>query len=190
MATLAEIEAAVLVARESGAEHVVVLTCTSSYPADPADAHLGNLAVLRDSLDVVVGLSDHTQGVGVSVAAVALGASVIEKHVTLDRTSGGVDAAFSLDPDELALLVRECTAAHAAVSPARFGPRESEREVLRLRRSLFVVADVTAGDIVTRDNVRSIRPSGGLPPADLELVLGRPFRQDAVRGTPLTWALL
>ncbi len=190
MATLAEIDAAVTTARAHGAEHLVVLTCTSSYPADPADAHLGNLAALRESFDVVVGLSDHTQGVGVSIAAVALGAAVIEKHVTLDRAEGGVDSEFSLDPQELSLLVRECFAAHAAVAPARFGPRESEGEVLRLRRSLFVVEDVAEGEPVTPDNVRSIRPSGGLRPGDFELVLGRPFRRAARRGTPLTWDLL
>jgi N-acetylneuraminate synthase len=190
MATLAEIDAAVTTARANGAQHVVVLVCTSSYPADPEDAHLGSLPVLRDSFDVIVGLSDHTRGVGVSVAAVALGASVIEKHVTLDRLAGGVDSEFSLDPEELSLLVRECSAAHAAASPARFGPRDSEREVLRLRRSLFVVEDVAEGEPVTAVNVRSIRPSGGLPPGDLQLVIGRTFRRAAPRGTPLTWDLL
>jgi N-acetylneuraminate synthase len=190
MATLAEIDAAVSTARSNDARDIVVLACTSAYPAPPGDAHLGSIAALRAAFDVVVGLSDHTQGIGVSVAAVALGASVIEKHVTLDRADGGVDAAFSLDPAELSLLTSACLAAHAAVQPARFGPRESELEVLRLRRSLFVVADVDAGDPVTRDNVRSIRPSGGLLPADLDIVLGRTFRQRVVRGTPLTWDLV
>jgi pseudaminic acid synthase len=190
MATLAEIDQAVGTAREAGAQDLVVLTCTSAYPADPRDAHLGSIAALRHGLGTLVGLSDHTLGVGVSVAAVALGASVIEKHVTLDRAQGGVDEAFSLTPEELATLVRECRAAYDAVSPARFGPREAEREVLRLRRSLYVVEDVREGDPVTTQNVRSIRPAGGLPPDDLELVLGRTFRQSAQRGTPLTWALL
>lgn len=190
MATLAEIDAAVTTARDNGAQHIVVMACTSSYPADPGDAHLGNLAVLRDSMNVIVGLSDHTQGIGVSVAAVALGAAVVEKHVTLDRAAGGVDSAFSLEPAELAVLTRECSAAHAAVSPARFGPRASEQDVLRLRRSLYVVNDVEVGDAVTMDNIRSIRPSGGLTPAHTSLVLGRTFRRSAVRGTPLTWDLL
>lgn len=190
MATLGEIDAAVSTARAHGGQDLVLLVCTSAYPADPRDAHLLSIPALREAFDVVVGLSDHTRGVGVSVAAVALGANVLEKHVTLDRKDGGVDAAFSLNPDELAVLVTECRAAHQAVGPARFGPRESECEVLRLRRSLFVVADVAAGDAVTRDNVRSIRPSGGLSPADLELVLGRVFRVPASHGTPLTWDLL
>lgn len=190
MATLAEIEEAISTARAHGARDIVVLACTSAYPAPAADAHLGSMAALRAAFDVIVGLSDHTEGVGVAVAAVALGAAVIEKHVTLDRADGGVDAAFSLNPDELATLTTECLAAHAAIGPARFGPRQSETEVLRLRRSLYLVEDVVAGESVTRGNVRSIRPSGGLRPAELEVVLGRAFKRSAIRGTPLTWDLI
>lgn len=190
MATLGEIEAAVSTARDHGAQDLVVLACTSAYPADPRDARLGNLAALRDAFDVIVGLSDHTPGVGVSVAAVALGADVIEKHVTLNRDSGGVDSAFSLVPSEFASLVRECRAAADASKDVEFGPRPSEREVLRLRRSLYVVTDVSAGDVVTEVNVRSIRPSGGLSPADFGLVVGRRFCRDVSRGTPLSWEML
>lgn len=190
MATLAEIDQAVSTARAAGCDEIVVLACTSSYPARPEDANLRSIPVLLDALDVPIGLSDHTKGIGVSVAAVALGACAIEKHVTLSRDDGGVDSDFSLEPAELESLCRETAAAAAAMGPARFGPRESEGEVLRLRRSLYVVADVRAGDEVTTDNVRSIRPSGGLPPADIDRVVGRRFSRDVQRGTALTWDLI
>jgi pseudaminic acid synthase len=190
MGTLAEIDTAVRTARDAGAADIVVLACTASYPALPQDARLLSIPALGQALDVPIGLSDHTEGIGVSVAAVALGACVIEKHVTLKREDGGVDAEFSLTPRELAQLCRETAAAALAVSPARFGPTESERHTLRLRRSLWVVQDVHAGDEVTTDNVRSIRPSGGLPTVAIDLVLGRRFTQDVSRATPLTWNLL
>lgn len=191
MATLGEVEAALGAFRSAGGADAVLLACTASYPARPDEAHLGNIAVLREAFGVPVGLSDHTPGTGVAVAAVALGAVLVEKHVTGDRGDGGVDSAFSLDTSELAILVAETAAAHAAVSGGvRFGVRPSEEETARLRRSLYVVADVRAGDEVTRENVRSIRPAGGLPPGDVDLVLGRAFRRDATAGTPLTWDLL
>lgn len=167
-----------------------MLACTASYPADPADANLRTIPVLQDGFGVPIGLSDHTPGIGVSVAAVALGAVAIEKHVTLRRTDGGVDSDFSLEPAELAALVTESDAARKALGPARFGPRESERDTLALRRSLYVVADVAAGDPVTEDNVRSIRPAGGLPTDTIGTVLGRTFTRDVARGTPLTWDLV
>ncbi|HET7475535.1 MAG TPA: pseudaminic acid synthase [Dermatophilaceae bacterium] len=191
MATLGEIDAAVSTAAAAGCTDLVLLACTASYPAEPQDAHLANIALLRDAFGLPVGLSDHTRGVGVSVAAVALGAVALEKHVTLDRADGGVDSQFSLDPDELALLVREAGAARLASAGApSIGPTESEQAVLRLRRSLYVVQDVRAGDPVTRQNVRSIRPSGGLPTDQIDLVLGRTFRRDAARGTALSWDLV
>lgn len=191
MATLSEIEAAVRAAEQGGCTDLVLLACTASYPADPADARLGNVEVLRRAFGVPVGLSDHTRGIGVAVAAVAHGAVCVEKHVTLDRADGGVDAEFSMTPDELALLRRETgTAWVASRSGTRFGPTEAELAVLRLRRSLYVVADVRAGDEVSPATVRSIRPSGGLAPDDLDLVVGRRFVRDVPRGTPLTWDLL
>jgi pseudaminic acid synthase len=190
MATLSEIDLAVTSARDAGCRDLVLLTCTASYPADASDAHLLSIPVLRDAFDVPVGLSDHTPGIGVAVAAVALGACVIEKHVTLARDDGGVDSSFSLQPGELSALTSECLAAFEAVRPARFGPRDSERDVLMLRRSLYVVCDVRAGEEVTRDNVRSIRPSGGLAPDELDSVLGRRFVHDVSRGTPLTLSLV
>lgn len=190
MATLAEIDAAVAAAREGGATEIVLLACTASYPADPVDANLQTIPALREAFGVPVGLSDHTPGIGVPVAAVALGAVAIEKHVTLQRADGGVDSDFSLEPHELASLVTETDVARRALGPARFGPRESERDTLALRRSLYVVADVAAGDPVTEDNVRSIRPAGGLPTDTIGTVLGRTFTRDVPRGTPLTWELI
>jgi len=189
-ATIAEVAAAVDAARSAGGEDLTLLACTSSYPARPEDAHLRRMAAMRDLFGVKVGLSDHTLGIGVSVAAATLGARVIEKHVTLRRSDGGVDAAFSLEPQELAELVRSCRDAVAALGSASAWSTAAETESLRLRPSLYVSADVRAGDTVTADNVRSVRPSGGLPPADYDLVLGRRFRVDAALGTPLAWGML
>ena len=191
MATLSEIDAAVAALRDAGCPHVLLLACTAAYPAVPEEARLGNIAVLREAFDVPVGLSDHTLGIGVAVAAAALGAVAIEKHVTLDRTDGGVDSDFSLTPEEFGALVTSAEQARAAVaSGTAFGPTPEERAVLALRRSLYVVADVRAGDLVTAENVRSIRPSGGLRPAEFESVAGRMFTHDVGRGTPFTWDLV
>jgi N-acetylneuraminate synthase len=190
MADVAEIHAAVSVARAAGNDQLVVLGCTASYPASPADSNLRGIPLIADAFDVVPGLSDHTPGIGVPVAAVALGACAIEKHVTLARSDGGVDSDFSLEPAELTALAVETERAWQALGVPRIGPKESEREVLRLRRSLYVVADVSEGDEVTASNVRSIRPSGGLPPVELSTVLGRRFRVSAAKGTPLTWDLI
>lgn len=190
MANVAEVHAAVATARAAGNDQLIVLGCTASYPASPADSNLRGIPLIADAFDVVPGLSDHTLGIGVPVAAVALGACVIEKHVTLSRGDGGVDGEFSLEPAELAALVAETERAWQALGAPRIGPRESEREVLRLRRSLYVVADVAEGDVVTVENVRSIRPSGGLPPVELSTVVGRRFRTKAAKGTPLTWDLI
>ncbi|MPY96766.1 MAG: pseudaminic acid synthase [Actinophytocola sp.] len=190
MASVAEIEAAVRTARRAGNDQLVVLGCTADYPADPAESNLRGLPLLAGVTDALVGLSDHTPGIGAPVAAVALGACVIEKHVTLARGDGGVDADFSLVPDELAALVTETRRGWQALGEPVLGPTPGEREGLRMRRSLYVVADVRVGDSVTSTNVRSIRPAGGLPPGELGVVLGRTFRADAVKGTPLTWDLL
>jgi len=191
MATLSEIDAAVSAARDSGCTELILLACTASYPARAADARLANIRLLREAFGVPVGLSDHTPGLGVPVAAVALGAVCLEKHVTLSRDDGGVDSAFSLNPDELELLVDEVEQAwQATIGPPELGPTPDEREVLRLRRSLYVVEDVRAGDIVTEQNVRSIRPAGGLSPDAMTTVLGRTFAHDVGRGTPLTWDLI
>jgi pseudaminic acid synthase len=190
MATLQEITAAVDAARGAGAVDIVVLSCTASYPAPPESTNLRRIPVLAEALRLPIGLSDHTLGIGVPLAAVALGACLIEKHVTLDRHDGGVDSAFSLEPAELKALVVESERAWQALGSTEIGPTEAEREGLRFRRSLYVVADVHAGDVVTEANVRSIRPTGGLAPDMITLALGRTFRQDAAKGTPLSWDLI
>jgi pseudaminic acid synthase len=190
MANVAEIDAAVRTAREAGNDQLIVLGCTASYPASPSESNLRGLPLLAGLTQTLVGLSDHTPGIGAPVAAVALGAVAIEKHVTLARADGGVDSEFSLEPAELAALVTETHRAWEALGRAVLGPRESEKEGLRLRRSLYVVEDVRAGDEVTAANVRSIRPAGGLAPAEITNVVGRTFRVDAAKGTPLTWDLI
>ena len=146
--------------------------------------------MLRDAFGLQIGLSDHTMGIGAAVAAVALGATVIEKHVTLSRADGGVDSAFSLEPHELAALVENTKVAQLALGEPVIGPKEAEQNVLRVRRSLYVTQDVKAGDPITPENVRSVRPAGGLLPDAFTQVEGRPFRVDAQAGTPLTWDLL
>jgi N-acetylneuraminate synthase len=190
MASLREIAAAVDAARAAGCRDLVVLSCTASYPAPPEHTNLRRIPVLAEAFRVPIGLSDHTLGIGVPIAAVGFGACLIEKHVTLDRGDGGVDSAFSLEPAELAALVVESGRAWQALGTTAIGPTEAEREGLRFRRSLSVVADVRAGDPVTERNVRSIRPAGGLAPDTIGLVLGRTFTRDAAKGTPLTWDLI
>ena len=189
-ATMDEIDAAVRAVRETGNDDVVVLGCTTSYPADPRDSNLRGLPVLRDALDVQVGLSDHTLGIGASVAAVAMGATVIEKHLTLEREEGGVDADFSLNPDEFASLVTECRIAWQAMGEPTIGPKKVEAEGLRFRRSLFVSADVKAGDKVSAANVRSVRPADGLEPDRFAEIEGLRFNRDVPMGTPMSLDLL
>ncbi|MDR2929318.1 MAG: pseudaminic acid synthase [Propionibacteriaceae bacterium] len=189
-ANVADIDRAVRMIRAEGNDQIVVLGCTSSYPASPAETNLRTIPAIRDVWRVVAGLSDHTAGIGVAVAAVALGAAMVEKHVTLARADGGVDADFSLEPAELRLLVDETQRAWQALGEVRFEPTQGESESLRLRRSLYVVKDVAAGELVTSENVRSIRPAGGLEPIMMDTVVGRVFRRDARKGTPLTWDIV
>lgn len=190
MASLGEVDAAVRAARGAGCTQLAVLVCTAAYPAPVGESNLARLGALASTLDVVVGFSDHTPGLGAALASVALGASLIEKHVTLARAGGGVDAAFSLEPDELRTLVVESERAFAAVGSAVVGATPSEREGLRFRRSLYVVTDVGKGEPVTVDNVRSIRPAGGLAPDDFTTVQGRVFTRDVAAGTAMKWELV
>jgi N-acetylneuraminate synthase len=189
-ATLMDIDAAVRAARSTGNEQIIVLSCTASYPAPADQSNLRSIPVLRDALGVQIGLSDHTMGIGASIAAVALGATVIEKHVTLSRADGGVDSAFSLEPFEVKLLVEGTKVAQQALGEPIVGPKQAEQNVLRFRRSLYITRDVKAGEKVAADNVRSVRPAGGLAPDAFASVEGREFRVDAVAGTPLTWDVL
>ncbi|MFW6597147.1 pseudaminic acid synthase [Propionibacteriaceae bacterium Y2011] len=190
MASVGEVHAAVEASRAAGNDDIVVLSCTAEYPADPASSNLRGIPVFADTFDTLVGLSDHTMGIGAPIAAVAFGAVLIEKHVTLSRADGGVDSEFSLEPHELKALVDETEVAWQALGRPRIGRKDSEQTGPRFRRSLFVTADVKAGDPVTADNVRSIRPAGGLPTELFDTVEGRPFRTDVERGTPLSWDLI
>lgn len=189
-ASIAEIDQAVQAARRGGAEDITLLICTSSYPAKPEDANLRRIKTLKELFGTKVGLSDHTMGTAVSVAATALGATVIEKHVTLDRNDGGVDSAFSLEPHELKALVQDTHAVSLALGSSAAWSHDAESESLRLRPSLYIAQDVKAGEILTAVNVRSVRPSGGLPPSDFTRVIGKKFRTDADKGTPLSWDLI
>ena len=190
MSDEAEIGEAIDTARQAGCEQLVVLHCVSGYPAPASDYNLRTLADIGARHDVVVGLSDHTLGNATAIAAIALGASVIEKHFTLDRDGGGPDDSFSLEPGELADLCRDCRTAWQALGQVDYSRKQSEQGNAQFRRSLYVVADVKAGDIVTPDNVKSIRPGFGLAPRHYDEILGRRFRSDVERATPVSWDLL
>ena len=186
MATLADLDQAVTTAREAGCRDLVLLKCTSTYPATPANTNIRTIPHLRELFGCAVGLSDHTMGVGVSVAAVALGASVIEKHFTLARSDGGVDSAFSLEPAELAALVHETERAWQSLGEVRYGPTEAERASLQFRRSIYVAAEIAEGDLFTPENLRVVRPGHGAPPHLYDQLLGRPARRAYQPGTPLS----
>ncbi len=190
MASIAELDETVRAAREAGCRDLVLLKCTSTYPATPENTNTLTIPHMRQLFGCEVGLSDHTMGVGASVAAVALGATVIEKHFTLRRADGGVDSAFSLEPAEMEQLVVETERAWQSLGEVRYGPTEAERASLRHRRSLYVVKDLKAGEALSLENVRAIRPGLGLPPKYLEQVLGKRVRQAVARGTALTWELI
>jgi pseudaminic acid synthase len=186
MASLGELEQAVSVARSAGCKDLILLKCTSTYPATPANTNIRTIPHLRELFDCEVGLSDHTMGVGVAVAAVALGATVIEKHFTLSRAEGGVDSAFSLEPTELAALVQESERAWQALGQVRYGPTEAERKSLVFRRSIYASADIALGEPFTPENIRIVRPGHGAPPSLYSQLLGRSARQAYTRGTPLS----
>lgn len=190
MATVAELDETVRAARESGCRELILLKCTSTYPATPKNTNILTIPHLRELFGCEVGLSDHTMGVGVSVASVALGAAVIEKHFTLSRADGGVDSTFSMEPAEMAQLVVETERAWQALGQVTYGPIEAEKKSLQFRRSLYVVQDLKAGDVLTRENVRAIRPGLGLPTKYLEQVLGKAVKQDVKRGTALAWGMM
>lgn len=190
MATQQELDETVREARAAGCRDLILLKCTSTYPASPECTNLRTIPSLRERYACEAGLSDHTAGIGAALAAVALGASVIEKHFTLSRAEGGVDAAFSLEPSELASLVQESERAWLALGEVSYGPTEAERKSLVFRRSLYVVEDVSAGDVLTTENLRAIRPGLGLPPKHIDAVLGRRVSRDVARGTPMSWDLL
>ncbi|GGH33103.1 pseudaminic acid synthase [Paenibacillus segetis] len=190
MASIAELDETVRAAREAGAEHIVLLKCTSSYPTPPDNTNITTIPHMEQLFQCQVGISDHTMGVGVSVASVALGATVIEKHFTLRRADGGVDSTFSLEPEEMASLVTESERAWQSLGTITYGATEREKESMKHRRSLYISKNMKQGDIFTRDNIKAIRPGMGLPTKYLDHLLGRKISKDATKGTAITWDLI
>ena len=190
MATVAELDDTVRAAREAGCKDLVLLKCTSSYPATPVNTNIRTIPHLRELFGCEVGLSDHTMGTGVAVASVALGASVIEKHFTLCRADGGVDSAFSLEPAEMAALVVETERAWQALGEISYGVTEAEKKSLQFRRSIYIARDIAAGETLTVENLRCVRPGLGLPPKYYDTLLGRKVNRDVKMGTPMSWDLV
>jgi pseudaminic acid synthase len=190
MATVAEIDETVRAARAAGCRDLVLLKCTSTYPATPENSHVRTIPHMRQLFDCEIGLSDHTMGIGASVAAIALGATVIEKHFTLRRADGGVDSAFSLEPEEMAALVTETERAWQSLGEVRYGLSAAETQSLKFRRTIYIVKDLPAGAVLTRENLRCIRPGFGLPPKYFETLLGRTVKKAVKKGTPVAWDLV
>ena len=189
MATIEELEEAVQTARQAGCRDIILLKCTSTYPATPEDTNLATLSHLRDHLKVEVGLSDHTLGVGVAAASVAFGAVLIEKHFTLNRNDGGVDAAFSMEPKEMKLLVEETDKAWKAVGKVHYGPTGSEKASTKFRRSIYAVENIKKGERFNSENLRIIRPGGGLAPEHYEKLLKKKASCNIRKGTPMSWRI-
>ncbi|MBV9988015.1 MAG: pseudaminic acid synthase [Chitinophagaceae bacterium] len=187
LATLSDLDQAVNILRSNGCKDLVLLKCTSTYPATPENTNLVTIPHMQQMFECHIGLSDHTMGIGAAVAAVALGARVIEKHFTLNRADGGVDSAFSIEPHELASLVIESERAFLALGKVQYGVQEVEKKSLRFKRSVYVVKDVAAGEVFTSENLRVIRPGDGLTPKYYEKFLGKQARVALKAGTPLNW---
>lgn len=190
MATQEELDESVDAARKGGCKELTLLKCTSTYPATPENSNLLTIPYLRDRYGCEIGLSDHTLGIGVAISSVALGATVIEKHFTLKRSDGGVDAAFSLEPNEMKQLVEETARAWQSLGKAFIGPTEAEKPSITFRRSLYIVKDLKAGDILTKENVRAIRPGLGLSPKNLDEVLGKKIKSSVKMGAALAWSMI
>ncbi|EMG11618.1 pseudaminic acid synthase [Leptospira interrogans serovar Grippotyphosa str. LT2186] len=190
MANIQEIAEAVDTVRATGNNQLILLECTSTYPATPDNTNILTIPHMRELFQCEIGLSDHTLGIGVAVASVALGATVIEKHFTLSRAEGGVDSAFSMEPVEMKSLVTETERAWQSLGKITYGPTEKERASMVFRRSLYVVEDINAGDKITERNVKSIRPGYGLPPKYLDVVVGKRVSHNVFRGTPVNWDLI
>ena len=187
MASVAEIGASVAAARGAGARQIILLKCTSTYPATPENSNLATIANMRETFGCAVGLSDHTMGCGVAVAAVALGAGLIEKHFTCARADGGVDSAFSMEPAEFAMMRAECDRAALAIGGVLYGGTSAEEGSRQFRRSLYIAADIKAGEVLTAANCRAVRPGFGLEPGQLKNLLGKRVARDMAAGTPASW---
>jgi pseudaminic acid synthase len=190
MATLAELDETVRTARNAGCKDIILLKCTSTYPATPENTNISTIPHMRELFNCQVGLSDHTMGIGVSIASVTLEATVIEKHFTLSRADGGVDSAFSMEPDEMHSLVVETERAWQAIGNVTYGATGQERNSMQFRRSIYITKDLKAGDIFTKDNLRVIRPGYGLAPKYYEQLLGKKATIDIKAGTPTDWTIL
>ncbi|MEC1901572.1 pseudaminic acid synthase [Bacillus atrophaeus] len=187
MATVAEIDETIRAAKEAGCKELILLKCTSTYPASPENTNISTIPHMKELFNCQVGLSDHTMGTGVAVASVALGATVIEKHFTLSRADGGVDSSFSLEPHELKELVIETERAWQALGQITYGPTDKEKASLKFRRSIYVKKDIKAGEIFTKENIKVVRPGYGLEPKYFDLIIGRTAKKHISAGTPLGW---
>ena len=190
MATLAELDETVRTVRSGGCKDLILLKCTSSYPANPEDSNINTIPHMRELFDCEIGLSDHTFGIGVSIAAVALSATVIEKHFTLDRSDGGVDSAFSIEPAELKALVEESKRAWQSLGEVNYTVTEAEKSSVQFRRSIYIVEDVRTGEAFSAKNVKVIRPGFGLAPKYYDHVIGRRASRDIKRGSAISWEML
>ncbi len=187
MANIQEIAEAVQAAKNAGCKDLVLLKCTSAYPASPKDSNLATIPHMKDLFGVQVGISDHTPGIGVPLAAIALGATVVEKHITLKRSDGGVDAAFSLEPHEFSQLVSESARVRDAIGKIKYGPVKNEKGAIKFRRSLYFVQDLQKGDVITKDDIQSLRPGDGISPKYFDIVLGKKVTCDIKIGDPVLW---
>jgi pseudaminic acid synthase len=187
MASVAEIASSVAEARAAGARDIVILKCTSTYPATPENSNLSTIPNMRETFGCAVGLSDHTMGCGVAVASVAFGACLIEKHFTLARADGGVDSAFSMEPHEFSMMREEADRAAQAIGRITYGGTKAEEASRQFRRSLYIAADMKAGDVLNEANLRAVRPGYGLPPAFLHTLIGKAVARDVEAGTPASW---
>jgi pseudaminic acid synthase len=190
MASVAEIDECVTTCRDAGCSELLLLKCTSSYPADPAESHLMTIPHMQQLFSCHVGLSDHTQGLAAAIASVVLGGAVIEKHFILDRASGGVDADFSLEPDEMKLLVTEVHRAWQALGSVHYGPTKQEKASIKYRRGLYVVKDLKEGEYLTEESVRALRPALGISAKHFDFICGKQVKKEIKPGTPLTWDIL
>jgi N-acetylneuraminate synthase len=190
LAKLSDIDEAVNILRDNGCTQLVLLKCTSTYPATPENTHLNTIPHLRNMFNCHVGLSDHTMGVGAAIASVALGACVIEKHFTLRRSDGGVDSTFSIEPEELKTLVVESERAFLAMGKIYYGVQADEKKSLRFKRSIYIVRDIVAGETFNKENTRVIRPGDGLQPKYYDVILGKKASVNIKAGTPLSWQIV
>lgn len=190
MMDLSEMDEMVRSAREAGCKDLILLKCTSTYPSTPKGTNIATIPHMREMFGCEIGLSDHSMGTGVAVASVAMGASVIEKHFTLDRSDGGIDSAFSMEPSEMESLVVESERAWQSVGVVKYGPGEKENQSRQYRRTLYIVADMKKGEVITEKNMRAIRPGLGLPTKYYDHLLGKRVKRDVVRGTAVNWSLI